>query len=93
MPHDRKVPTANQVDDAAQVRAVAYYRHFAQDSADNSVSNQQEKVHQWADDHGIEIVRRMRRRPWHAVAPSGKNGELEGQGPAGNPEAGTIEIC
>ena len=57
MPHDRKLPTADQVDDAAQVRAVAYYRHFAQDSADNSIPSQREQVQQWADDHDIEIVR------------------------------------
>jgi len=36
---------------------VAYYHQSAQDSADNSIPSQQEKVHQWADEHDIEIVR------------------------------------
>ena len=38
-------------------RAVAYYRHSAQDRQEDSIPHQREKVHQWADDHDIEIVR------------------------------------
>lgn len=40
-----------------RVRAVAYYRHSAQDRQENSVSLQQEQVRQFADEHGVEIIK------------------------------------
>jgi hypothetical protein len=41
---------------AGTVRAVAYYRHSAQDRQENSIPIQQEQVRQWADGHGVEII-------------------------------------
>jgi len=38
-------------------KAVAYYRHSAQDRQENSIPLQQEQVREWATAHGIEIIR------------------------------------
>ncbi len=43
--------------DARNARAVAYYRHSAQDRQENSISLQQEQVRSWASEHGIEIIK------------------------------------
>ncbi len=39
------------------IRAVAYYRHSAQDRQENSIPIQQEQVRAWAKEHGVEIIR------------------------------------
>jgi DNA invertase Pin-like site-specific DNA recombinase len=38
------------------VRAVAYYRHSAQDRQENSIPLQREQVREWASQHGVEII-------------------------------------
>ena len=37
-------------------RAVAYYRHSAQDRQENSIPIQREQVRKWAEENGVEIV-------------------------------------
>src|SRR6516225_7623032 len=37
-------------------RAVAYYRHSAQERQENSIPLQREQVRAWARGHGIEII-------------------------------------
>ncbi|GAB4154203.1 MAG: hypothetical protein Tsb009_30780 [Planctomycetaceae bacterium] len=37
-------------------KAVAYYRHSAQDRQENSIPLQKEQVQEWAREHGIEII-------------------------------------
>jgi DNA invertase Pin-like site-specific DNA recombinase len=37
-------------------RAVAYYRHSAQDRQENSIAIQQDQVRQWAETNGVEII-------------------------------------
>ncbi len=44
-------------DAPALVRAVAYYRHSAQDRQENSIPIQQDQVRAWALEHGVEIIR------------------------------------
>jgi DNA invertase Pin-like site-specific DNA recombinase len=44
-------------DAMALVRAVAYYRHSAQDRPENSIPVQHDQVRAWAKQHGIEIIR------------------------------------
>ncbi len=44
-------------DAPALVRAVAYYRHSAQDRQENSIPIQQDQVRAWANQHGVEIIR------------------------------------
>lgn len=39
------------------IRAVAYYRHSAQDRQENSIPIQQDQVRAWAKQHGVEIIR------------------------------------
>jgi len=51
---------------APRFRAVAYYRHSAQDRQENSVAIQQEQVQQWARENGVEII--------HEFADRGKSG-------------------
>lgn len=46
-------------DDSPQTscaRAVAYYRHSAQDRQENSIPLQQEQVREWAREHHVEII-------------------------------------
>ena len=38
------------------IRAVAYYRHSAQDRQENSIPIQRDQVREWAEKHGVEIV-------------------------------------
>lgn len=56
------------VDESAtpRFRAVAYYRHSAQDRQENSVAIQQEQVQQWARSNGVEII--------HEFSDRGKSG-------------------
>jgi DNA invertase Pin-like site-specific DNA recombinase len=49
-----------------RLRAVAYYRHSAQDRQENSIAIQQEQVQQWARENGVEII--------HEFADRGKSG-------------------
>ncbi len=53
-------------DAPALVRAVAYYRHSAQDRQENSIPIQQDQVRQWAKEHGVEII--------HEFCDAGKSG-------------------
>jgi DNA invertase Pin-like site-specific DNA recombinase len=39
------------------LRAVAYYRHSAQDRQENSIPIQREQVCKWAAEHGVEIIK------------------------------------
>jgi len=49
-----------------KIKAVAYYRHSAQDRQENSIPIQQEQVREWADKNGVEII--------HEFADAGKSG-------------------
>ena len=51
---------------ADRLRAVAYYRHSAQDRQENSVAIQQEQVLQWATENGVDVI--------HEFADRGKSG-------------------
>lgn len=48
--------TPNPMDAPALIRAVAYYRHSAQDRQENSIPIQRDQVREWAEKHGVEIV-------------------------------------
>jgi hypothetical protein len=54
MTHWREIgtPDPNAV---PKFRAVAYYRHSAQDRQENSIPLQRDQVRQWADENGVEI--------------------------------------
>ncbi len=39
-----------------KLRAVAYYRHSAQDRQENSIPIQRDQVREWADKNGVEII-------------------------------------
>ena len=47
----------DQAQGPAKVRAVAYYRHSAQDRQENSIPIQRDQVHEWAEQNGVEIIR------------------------------------
>ena len=47
-------------------RAVAYYRHSAQDRQENSIAIQQDQVRSWAKSNGVEII--------HEFTDPGKSG-------------------
>jgi len=55
-------------------RAVAYYRQSAQDRQENSVSIQQEQVHQWADQNGVEIIHEFEDRGKSGLTAQGRDG-------------------
>jgi DNA invertase Pin-like site-specific DNA recombinase len=41
---------------SSKIRAIAYYRHSAQDRQENSIPIQREQVREWADKNGVEII-------------------------------------
>lgn len=41
---------------APKLRAVAYYRHSAQDRQENSIPIQRDQVREWANKNGVEII-------------------------------------
>ena len=54
-------------------RAVAYYRHSAQDRQENSVEIQQDQVRKFAADNGIEIVREFADRGKSGLSVEGRD--------------------
>ena len=57
-----------------QPRAVAYYRHSAQDRQENSVSLQQEQVREWAEQNGVEIIQEFADRGKSGLTAEGRDG-------------------
>jgi len=55
-------------------RAVAYYRHSAQDRQENSVAIQQEQVQQWASENGVEIIHEFADRGKSGLTAEGRDG-------------------
>ncbi len=53
-------------DTPKRVRAIAYYRHSAQDRQENSIPIQRDQVREWADKNGVEII--------HEFSDAGKSG-------------------
>lgn len=60
----KKIPTR---------RAVAYYRHSAQDRQENSVEIQQDQVRKFAQDNGIEIIREFADRGKSGLSAEGRD--------------------
>ena len=58
----------------ARPRAVAYYRHSAQDRQENSVSLQQEQVREWAEQNGVDIVHEFADRGKSGLTAEGRDG-------------------
>ncbi len=54
-------------------KAVAYYRHSAQDRQENSVEIQQDQVRQFALEHGIEIIREFADRGKSGLSTEGRD--------------------
>jgi DNA invertase Pin-like site-specific DNA recombinase len=50
-------PKKQDLKNAKAFRAVAYYRHSAQDRQENSVPLQREHVQKWAAEHGITVIK------------------------------------
>lgn len=55
-------------------RAVAYYRHSAQDRQENSVAIQQEQVRKWAEENGVEIIYEFADRGKSGLTAEGRDG-------------------
>jgi hypothetical protein len=49
-----EIGTADAQAPVPKVRAVAYYRHSAQDRQENSIPIQQEQVREWIEKNGVE---------------------------------------
>ena len=71
MTHWWEVKTNGQNEGPANVRAVAYYRHSAQDRQENSIPIQRDQVREWAKKNGVEII--------HEFVDAGKSG-LDAEG-------------
>ena len=56
MRHWWEIATEDQAGQPARPRAVAYYRHSAQDRQENSIPIQQGQVHEWAEKNGVDII-------------------------------------
>lgn len=59
---------------APRFRAVAYYRHSAQDRQENSVAIQQDQVRQWARENGVEIIHEFADRGKSGLTAEGRDG-------------------
>lgn len=59
---------------ASRFRAVAYYRHSAQDRQENSVAIQQDQVRQWARENGVEIIHEFADRGKSGLTAEGRDG-------------------
>ena len=55
MSHWWEIPSEDQPM-VVRPRAVAYYRHSAQDRQENSIPIQREQVREWAEKNGVEII-------------------------------------
>ena len=55
MSHWWEIPSEDQPI-VVRPRAVAYYRHSAQDRQENSIPIQREQVREWAEKNGVEII-------------------------------------
>jgi len=55
-------------------KAVAYYRHSAQDRQENSVEIQQDQVRRFAEEHGVEIIREFADRGKSGLSTEGRHG-------------------
>lgn len=64
---------ANEVE-RQRFRAVAYYRHSAQDRQENSVAIQQEQVRKWAHENGVEIIHEFADRGKSGLTAAGRDG-------------------
>ena len=56
MTHWWEIDTPELQETTPKVRAVAYYRHSAQDRQENSIPIQQDQVREWAQKNGVEII-------------------------------------
>lgn len=61
-----EIGTAAQSQEVPKTRAVAYYRHSAQDRQENSIPIQRDQVREWALKNGVEII--------HEFSDAGKSG-------------------
>ncbi len=55
-------------------RAVAYYRHSAQDRQENSIPIQQEQVRRFAREHRIEIIKEFADAGKSGLSTEGRDG-------------------
>ena len=69
-----KTGNTGSEDSVIRPKAVAYYRHSAQDRQENSIPIQQEQVRQFADDNGIEIVHEFLDRGKSGLTAAGRDG-------------------
>jgi DNA invertase Pin-like site-specific DNA recombinase len=72
----------------ATARAVAYYRHSAEDRQENSIPIQREQVRRFADEHRIEIVREFADHGKSGLSTEGRDGFNEMLQLVRNPDAG-----
>jgi DNA invertase Pin-like site-specific DNA recombinase len=68
----RESPSAEA--ERPRFRAVAYYRHSAQDRQENSVAIQQEQVRKWALENGVEIIHEFADRGKSGLTAEGRDG-------------------
>ena len=60
MTHWWEIASEDQAASVARPRAVAYYRHSAQDRQENSIPIQRDHVHEWAEKNGVEIIKEFK---------------------------------
>jgi len=64
----------SHAEDRPTKKAVAYYRHSAQDRQENSVEIQQDQVRRFAEEHGVEIIREFADRGKSGLSTEGRHG-------------------
>lgn len=67
-------PNSSESEPTVRPRAVAYYRHSAQDRQENSVLLQQEQVRQWAQQNDVDIIQEFVDRGKSGLTAKGRDG-------------------
>ncbi len=67
-----EVAATDQPGAQPKIRAIAYYRHSAQDRQENSVEIQRDQVREWAEQHGVEIIKEFADRGKSGLTSEGR---------------------
>ena len=73
-------------------RAVAYYRHSAQDRQENSIPIQREQVREWAEKNGVEIIKEFADAGKSGLNAEGRPGLHRDDGTSGSSRRDDFEL-
>ena len=72
-----KFASTMQPDGSSNVRAVTYYRQSTQDQHENTIPIQRDKIREWAQQHGVEIIEEFADHDKPGLTAKGRSGFLD----------------